>query len=84
VWLRKTTRGLSKIKKRDVEKLKRQRERRKAANHLHNSEHGSEDIANSTMDAKGVLFSAIEPISLHGLEISNCCIWLSTRSHICI
>ena len=59
VWLRKTTRGLSKMKKRDAEKGKRQRERRNAANHLHNSEHGSEDIANSTMDAKGVLFSAI-------------------------
>jgi len=59
VWLRKTTRGLSKMKKRDAEKRKRQREQRKAANHLHNSEHVSEDIANSTMDAKGVLFSAI-------------------------
>jgi len=59
VWLRKTTRGLSKMKKRDAEKRKRQRERRKAVNHLHNSEHGSEDIANSTMDAKGLLFSAI-------------------------
>jgi len=59
VWLRKTTRRLSKMEKRDVEKRKRQRERRKAANHLHNSEHGSEDIANTTMDAKGVLFSAI-------------------------
>ena len=53
VWLQKTTRGLSKMKKRDAEKRKRQRERRKAA------EHGSEDIANSTMDAKDVLFSAI-------------------------
>jgi len=52
-------RGLSQMKKRDAEKRKRQRERRKAANHLHNSEHGSEDIANSTMDAKAVLFSAI-------------------------
>jgi len=52
-------RGLSKMKKRDLEKGKRQPEPRKAANHLHNSEHGSEDIANSTMDAKGVLFSAI-------------------------
>ena len=59
VWLRKTTRGLSKMKKSDAEKGKRQHERRNAANHLHNSEHGSEDIANSTMDAKGVLFSAI-------------------------
>jgi len=59
VWLRKTTTGLSKMKNRDEEKRKRQRERRKAANHLHNSEHGSEDIANSPMDAKGVLFSAI-------------------------
>jgi len=47
------------MKKRDEEKCKRQRERRKAANHLHNSEHGSEDIANSTIDAKGMLFSAI-------------------------
>jgi len=47
------------MKKRDAEKGKWQGERRKAANHLHNSEHGSEDIANSTMDAKGVLFSAI-------------------------
>jgi len=47
------------MKKRDAEKLRRKCERRKAANHLHNSEHGSEDIANSTMDAKGVLFSAI-------------------------
>jgi len=47
------------MKKREAEKRKRQRERRKAANHLHNSEHASEDIANSTMDAKGVLFSAI-------------------------
>jgi len=59
VWLPNTTRGLSKMKKRDAEKRKRQRERRKAANHLHNSEHGSADIANSPMDAKGVLFSAI-------------------------
>jgi len=56
---RKTTRGLSKMKKRDEERRNRQRERRKAANHLHNSEHRSEDIANSTMDAKGVLFSAV-------------------------
>jgi len=47
------------MKKRDAEKRKRRRERTKAANHLHNSEHGSEDIANSTMDVKGVLFSAI-------------------------
>jgi len=47
------------MKKRDAEKRKRQRERRKAANHHHNSEHGSEDIANSTIDAKGVLFSGI-------------------------
>jgi len=52
-------RGLSKMKKRDAEKREWQCERRKAANHLHNSEHGSEDIANSTMDAQGVLFSAI-------------------------
>jgi len=59
VWLRKTPRGLSKMKKRVAEKRKEQRERRKAANHLHNSEHGSGGIANSTMDAKGVLFSAI-------------------------
>jgi len=59
VWLRKTTRGLSKVKKRDAEKCKRQRKPRKAANHLHNSENGSEDSANSTMDAKGMLFSAI-------------------------
>jgi len=47
------------MKNRDAEKRKWQRERRKAANHLHNSEHGSEGIANSTMDAKDVLFSAI-------------------------
>ena len=47
------------MKTRDVEKRKRQHKHTKAANHLHNSEHGSEDIANSTMDAKGVLFSAI-------------------------
>jgi len=47
------------MKKRDAEKRKRQRKRRKAVNQLHNSEHGSEDIANSTMDAKGVLCSAI-------------------------
>jgi len=47
------------MKKRDAEKRKRQRERRKAANHLHNSEQGSEDIANCAMDAKGVVFSAI-------------------------
>jgi len=47
------------MKKRDAEKRKWQRVRRKAANHLHNSEHGSEDIANSTMDAKGLLFFAI-------------------------
>jgi len=59
VWLQKTTRGLSKMKKRDAEKGRRQCKRRKAANLLHNSEHGSEDIANSTIDAKGVLFSAI-------------------------
>ena len=48
-----------KNKEEDAEKGTRHRERRKAANHLHNSEHGSEDIANSTMDAKGVLFSAV-------------------------
>jgi len=59
VWLQKTTRGLSKMKKSDAEKRKRQREQTKAANHLHNSEHRSEDIANSTIDAKSVLFSAI-------------------------
>jgi len=47
------------MKKRDAEKRKWQREQRIAANHLHNSEQGSEYIANSTMDAKGVLFSAI-------------------------
>jgi len=47
------------MKKRHGEKRKRQRERRKAANHLNHSEHGSEDIANSTMDAKGALFSDI-------------------------
>ena len=47
------------MKKRDAEKRNWQREWRKAANHLHNSEHENEDIANSTMDAKGVLFSAI-------------------------
>jgi len=47
------------MKKRDAQKRKWQRERRKAAYRLHNSEHGSEDIANSTMDTKGVLFSAI-------------------------
>jgi len=47
------------MKKRDAEKRKGLRERRKAANHLHNSEHGSEDIANSTMDAKNLLFSTI-------------------------
>jgi len=52
-------RGLSKMKKREVEERKRQCERRKAANPLHNCGHRSEDIANSTMDAKGVLFSAI-------------------------
>ena len=57
--LRTTKRGLSKMKKRDAEKRKWQREQRIAANHLHNSEQGSEYIANSTMDAKGVLFSAI-------------------------
>jgi len=47
------------MKKRDAEKGKRQPEPRKAANHLHNSEHGSQNMSNSTMDAKGVLFSAI-------------------------
>jgi len=47
------------MKKRDVVKRKRQRECRIAANHVHSSECGSEDIANSTMDGKGVLFSAI-------------------------
>jgi len=47
------------MKKRDAEKRKRQCERSQAANHLHNSEHGSEDIANSTMDTKGVLFCTI-------------------------
>jgi len=47
------------MKKRDAEKPKRQREGTKAPNHLHTSEQGNEDIANSTMDAKGVLFSAI-------------------------
>ena len=59
VWRRKTTRGLSKTKKRDAEMRNWQREQIKPANHVHNSEHGSEDIANSTRDAKGVLFSAI-------------------------
>ena len=52
VSLRKTTRGQSRMKNRDAEKRTRQRERRKAANHLNNSENGSEHIANSTMDAK--------------------------------
>jgi len=47
------------MKRRDAGKRKRQRERRKVANHLHNSEHGIEDIANSTIYAKGLLFSAI-------------------------
>jgi len=47
------------MKKRDAEKRKLQREWRKAANPLHNSKHGSDDIANSTMDVNGVLFSAI-------------------------
>jgi len=47
------------MKKRDAENGKQQHERRKAANHLHHSEHGSEDIANSTMDVKSMLFSAI-------------------------
>jgi len=47
------------MKKRYAEKRKRQHERRNAANHLHSSEHGSEDIANSPIDAKRVLFSAI-------------------------
>jgi len=42
------------MKKRDAEKSKWQGERRKAANDCHNSDHRSEDIANSTMDAKGV------------------------------
>jgi len=51
--------GLSKMKKRDADKSKWQREGRKAVNRLHNSEHGSEDIPNPTMDAKGMLFSAI-------------------------
>ena len=47
------------MKKRGAEKSKRQRERTKSANHRDNSEHGSQDIANSTRDAKGVVFSAI-------------------------
>ena len=47
------------MKKRDAEKLKRQCERRKPANHLHNSEQRSEDISISTMDAICLLFSAI-------------------------
>jgi len=47
------------MKRRDAEKSKRQPEQRKAANHLHNSEYGCEDIANSPMNGKGVLFSAI-------------------------
>jgi len=55
----KTTRWLSKMKKKDAVKHKRQCESRQALNHLHNSEHGSEDIANCTMDAKGVLFATI-------------------------
>jgi len=59
VWLQKTMREQSKRRKRGAEKPKRQREQRKAANHLHKSEHGSEDIANSTIDANGVLFTAI-------------------------
>jgi len=42
------------MKKRDAEKRKREDERRKGANDRHNSEHRSEDIANSTLDAKGV------------------------------
>jgi len=54
VWLQKTTRWLSTMKKRDAEKRKRQGEQRKAADDRHNSEHRSEDIANSIMDAKGV------------------------------
>jgi len=71
-WLRKTTRVLSKMKKRDAEKHKRQRKQRKAVNHLHNCEHSRKDIANSSMDAKGVLLSTIEPHCLQGVEISNC------------
>jgi len=47
------------MKNRDTEKRKRQREQRNTANHLHNSEHRSKDIANSPIDGKGVLFSAI-------------------------
>jgi len=47
------------MKKRDAEKCKPHRERRKAANYLLNFEHAREDIANSTIDAKGLLFSAI-------------------------
>ena len=58
-WLRKTTRGLSNMKNSDAEKRKRQCEQRKATNDLHNSQHGSEDSASSTMDARGVLCSAI-------------------------
>jgi len=34
------------MKRRDAEKCKRQPEQAKVANHLHNSEHRSEDIAN--------------------------------------
>jgi len=42
------------MKKRGAEKSKRQRERSKSANHLDNCEHGTQDIANSTRDAKDV------------------------------
>jgi len=47
------------MKKRDVDKRKWQGKQTKAANHLYNSEHGSEDIAKSTTDVKRVLFCAI-------------------------
>jgi len=59
VWLRKTTSGLFKMKKRDADKRKWQCEQTKGPNDVHNSEHGKQDIANSNMDAQGVLFFAI-------------------------
>jgi len=70
------------MNKRDAEKRKRQREQTKGPNHVHNSEHGHEEIANSTRDGKGLLFFAIQPISQHGLEISTCWIQHYTQSPI--
>jgi len=44
---------------RDGEKQKWQWKRRKAVKHIYNSEHRTENISNSGIDVKGVLFFTI-------------------------